>query len=174
VPLIVRWPEGLLEGPQWLPRRGRRFSGLVQTIDLFPTLLGAAGLEPTPSDGVDLRRLTPAPDGPAPTEGEASPSRGRRYVFAEHANGLGAMVRDRRYKYIVSQGNPFFRDGASLFDLERDPLETVNLAGRGLPAETELADLLARWRAATRPRPETRPRQITEEEEQQLRSLGYL
>jgi len=52
VPLLVRWP-----GP---PRPGRRFDGLVQTIDLFPTLLAAAGLPVPPQDGIDLRRLSPA------------------------------------------------------------------------------------------------------------------
>jgi arylsulfatase A-like enzyme len=51
VPLLVRWP-----GP---PRPGRRFDGLVQTIDLFPTLLAAARLPAPPRDGIDLRRLSP-------------------------------------------------------------------------------------------------------------------
>ncbi|HEV3456564.1 MAG TPA: sulfatase, partial [Thermoanaerobaculia bacterium] len=50
VPLLVRWP-----GP---PRPGRRFDGLVQTIDLFPTLLAAARLPAPPRDGIDLRRLS--------------------------------------------------------------------------------------------------------------------
>src|ERR1700726_3164438 len=52
VPLLVRWP-----GP---PRPGHRYDGLVQTIDLFPTLLAAAGLPVPPQDGIDLRRLSPA------------------------------------------------------------------------------------------------------------------
>jgi arylsulfatase len=51
VPLLVRWP-----GPA---RPGRRFDGLAQTIDLFPTLLAAAGLPVPPQDGIDLRRLSP-------------------------------------------------------------------------------------------------------------------
>ena len=78
VPLIIRWPESLLEGPSWLPRRGRRFSGLVQTFDLFPTLLAAAGLEVPPTDALDLRLLTPEPDGPDPA---ANPP-GRRHLLA--------------------------------------------------------------------------------------------
>jgi arylsulfatase A-like enzyme len=170
VPLVVRWPERLLEGPEWLPRRGRRFAGLVQTLDLFPTLLAAAGLEVPPSDGLDLRRLTGEPAGAGPG---ADPP-GRRYVFAEHAGRLGAMVRTRRWKYIVSAGNPAVPDGPSLFDLERDPGETADLAGRGLEIEAELAALLARWQTTVRPAPDARPAPLTEEDRQQLRSLGYL
>jgi arylsulfatase A-like enzyme len=170
VPLIVRWPERLLEGPDWLPRRGRRFSGLVQTIDLFPTLLAAAGLEVPPNDGLDLRRLTPEPDGPEP----AADPRGRRHVFAEHANRSGAMVRTRSWKYIVNEGNPALPDGPSLFDLERDPGEAVDLSGRGLEVEARLAELLARWRGAVRPAPDARAAPLSEEDREQLRSLGYL
>jgi arylsulfatase A-like enzyme len=170
VPLIVRWPERLLEGPEWLPRRGRRFAGLVQTIDLHPTLLAAAGLEPPPSDGLDLRRLTVEPIGAGP----AGEPPGRRHVFAEHAERLGAMVRTRRWKYFVSERNPVVPDGPSLFDLERDPGETVNLAGRGLEIEADLAALLARWQATVRPAADAQPAPLTEEDRQQLRSLGYL
>ena len=49
VPLMIRWP-----GPR---RPGRRIAGLVQHLDLFPTLLGTAGIAITDQDGVDLRRL---------------------------------------------------------------------------------------------------------------------
>ena len=61
VPLLIRWPEPLLEGPAWLPRRGRRTPTLVRTLDLFPTLLAATGLDTPGNDGQDLRRtLEPA------------------------------------------------------------------------------------------------------------------
>ena len=36
VPLMIRWPGA---GDAATPPRGRRLRGLVQTIDLFPTLL---------------------------------------------------------------------------------------------------------------------------------------
>ena len=38
VPLMIRWPG----------RQGRRIEGLVQTIDLYPTLLNAARLKAPP------------------------------------------------------------------------------------------------------------------------------
>ena len=45
-----------LAGPR--AQKGGRIHGLVQTIDLFPTLLDAAGLKPPATDGADLRELT--------------------------------------------------------------------------------------------------------------------
>ncbi len=84
VPLMIRWPGA--------ERRGRRLPGLVQTIDLFPSLLAAAGLQPPPSDGQDLRKLT----------GEGQP--GRRAVFTEHSDRLGVSVRTRAYRYGWNEG----------------------------------------------------------------------
>lgn len=156
VPMMIRWP-----GER---QKGRRLEGLVQTIDLFPTVLAAAGLPVPPQDGLDLRQLT----------GEKG--RGRRAVFAEHANRLGLMVRTREQKYIVSSGNTqFFPDGAALYDLTADPGETTNLAGRNLPAERELENLLRRFladRGRKGPTPETR--NLAPEEIERLKALGYL
>jgi len=155
VPLVVRWPG---------QDAGRRVAGLVQTIDLFPTLLKAAGVAPPPSDGRDLRELT----------GEQGGRGGRSEVFAEHANRLGAMVRTAAYQYIVSQGNPrVMADGAYLYDLETDPTEVANLAGRGLPIEKQLAGDLARWQSERRPGALPTPRDVTPEAAARLRSLGY-
>lgn len=154
VPLMIRWPGR--------EAAGRRIGGLVQTIDLFPTLLGAAGIEPPRNDGQDLRELT----------GEER--RGRRAVFAEHAGKLGLMVRTPEHKYILSQGNTFLPDGPSLFDLRKDPGEVQNLAGKGLPVEKEMADLLTRWLADRRGGPKSTPRNLSPEEEARMRALGYL
>jgi arylsulfatase len=164
VPLLVRWP-----GP---PQAGHRYDGLVQTIDLFPTLLAAAGLPVPPEDGIDLRRLS----GPAAAAQRGAAAAGRRAVFAEHSNGFGAMVRTRDYKYIVSRGNTLvFPDGPSLYDLHADPQELHNLAGRGVAAESELAGLLGAWLAQRRPSPGAPPQhqELSDEDAARLRSLGY-
>ncbi len=154
VPLLVRRPG---ERP-----RGRRLRGLVQNVDLFPTLLAGAGLQAPPQDGIDLRRLT-------------RPGRrgGRPAVFAEHTGRLGAMVRTSRHKYWVSHGNRFVPDGPYLYDLAADPRERVNLAGRGLPVEQELAAVLERWLEARRREPAAAPPDLTPEERDRLRALGY-
>lgn len=156
VPLLIRWPRS---GAGSAPTAGHRFSGLVQTLDLFPTLLNAAGLAVPAQDGEDLRKL-----------GDT----GRRAVFAEHASQLGIMVRDSRYRYVLSQGNiRSIPDGGYLYDTEQDPQEAVNLVGRGLAEERQLDQLLQRWLAARRPAVRSQSRQLSPEEEQRLRSLGY-
>jgi arylsulfatase A-like enzyme len=154
VPLMIRWPGR--------ERTGRRIEGLVQSIDLFPTLLEAAGLQVPPEDGIDLRELTGAG------------KHGRRAVFAEHSGKLGLMVRTLDYKYILSQGNTrFIPDGAYLYDLKADPGETRNLAGTGLPVEQRLGDLLRRWLVDRRSSPGTRQREQSDEEKARLKALGY-
>ena len=156
VPMMIRWPGR--------ERTGRPIHGLVQTIDLFPTLLGALELPIPPEDGEDLAKLTGA--------GRT----GRRAVFAEHAGRLGLMVRTAEWKYIQSSGNTrFFPDGASLFDLRADPGENVNRAGQGLPQEAELERLLQRFLADRRDLPKpTKRGDLTPEEESRLRGLGYV
>jgi len=154
VPMLIRWPGA--------PSAGRRLAGLVQTIDLFPTVLAAAGLEPQPSDGTDLRQLTGAD------------RRGRRAVFAEHSNGLGAMVRTATHRYMRLDGLSRDLDGTYLYDLGADPAEERNLAGRGLPVERELEGLLDRWLEDRREGPEAESRALSDAEKEKLRSLGYL
>jgi arylsulfatase len=153
VPLLVRAPGS---------ERGRRFSGLVQTIDLFPTLLRATG-QPIPAqDGFDLYELTDA--------GQS----GRPAVFSEHASQLGVTVRTKGFRYMKSAGNPMVPDGAYFYDLAKDPREESNLAGQGHPEEQRLADLLDRWLKARRPAPGTAQSPLTEQDIQRLRALGYL
>jgi|CXWL01.1.fsa_nt_gi arylsulfatase A-like enzyme len=154
VPLLVRWPA---KEP-----RGRRFPQLVQTLDLFPTLLAAAGLDVPLQDGVDLRQLT--------FDGRT----GRRAVFAEHADRSDEMVRTATHRYVESRGNAAIPAGVYLYDLTTDPGEGHNLAGQGLPIEAELARILAGWRAERRGGPAAQSRVPTAEEEAKLKALGYL
>ncbi len=152
VPLMIRWP-----GPS---RPGRRLSGLVQTIDLFPTLVRAAGLQPPPQDGLDLNDLF------------AAGRHGRRVVFAEHFARQGAMVRTTDYRLTILLGMPFLADGIYFYDTADDPAELENLAGTGLPQEAELRRILTAWLADADD--QRGSSQLTPEAEKELRALGYL
>jgi arylsulfatase A-like enzyme len=153
VPLLVRWP-GKRQGG-----RGHRIEGLVETIDLFPTLLAGAGLKAPPSDGLDLQHL---------------PQGGRRAVFSEHAEKMGVSVRTLTHRYMLSSGNArFFPDGPYLFDERADPAESVNRVGQRLPEERQLDDLLRRWLADRGKGPGPQSKSLSDEDAQRLKSLGY-
>lgn len=155
VPLLIR-PPGTAT------REGRRFSGLVQTLDLFPTLLAQAGLQAPPSDGRDLYELT-------------ADGKGRRVVISENAGGRGLSVRTPRYRLYRSRGNHEIPDGSYLYDLEADPRETTDIAAENPDLAAELERLLDRWLADVRVDGETaRPSDLTAEEEENLRALGYV
>ncbi|MCP4657657.1 MAG: sulfatase [bacterium] len=154
IPLLIRWP-----GPR---RPGRTFPGLAQTIDLFPTLLKALGLEVPVQDGRDLRQWT------------ESPSSGRRLVFAEHMERRGAMVRSTEHLYMTIRDHRSLAAGAYLYDLEGDPQQRINLAGSRPEIERELGAILARWQAERRDMAPAPSGPLTEEEQEELRALGYL
>jgi choline-sulfatase len=112
VPLILRWPARV--------PAGRVSDALVQQIDVMPTLLEAVGAPP--SKRCEGLSLWPLLDGAAAGVRDA--------VLSEHDNhewqDRNYMVRTARYKYAVDRrGRP-----CMLFDLQEDPDEQVNLAGR--------------------------------------------
>jgi choline-sulfatase len=121
VPLLVRFPD-------------RRHAGKVITepvslMDLAPTVLDLAGIEAEsrlPMDGWSLMDLI------AGTRGEG------RIVFSEmHSEGVYAtcfMARRDKWKYVHIHGHT-----PQLFDLEADPGEWLNLAGRPEVREVEEA-----------------------------------
>ena len=124
VPLVVHAPK------RFAPRR---VATPVSLVDLLPTLLEVAAVDvgwPEPMDGASLLPLL---NGVDPVE---------RRVISEYTDmGVIApcrMVRDGRFKYIHTHDYP-----AQLFDLESDPCELHNLAGR-----VPHADVEARLRAA--------------------------
>ncbi|MCI0476864.1 MAG: choline-sulfatase, partial [Anaerolineales bacterium] len=112
VPLVMRFPDGSY--------RGATRAEPVSLIDLFPTLLDLAAVLPEshlPLDGTSLIGLLDGRDKIA------------RRVFSEyHAQGAHApcfMLRRGKWKYVYIHGYD-----AQLFDLETDPGEWRNLAGK--------------------------------------------
>jgi arylsulfatase A len=143
VPLIVRWPGRL--------SAGRVVDVPAITTDLFPTLLGLAGLPQRPAqhaDGVDL--------GAALTGRTAQPGRSELFWDFPHYHGSGhtpsSAVRAGDLKLIEWYG-----DGRTeLYDLAADPGETRDLAPTR-PAEVErLRRRLQEWRVMVGARVPTR------------------
>jgi arylsulfatase A-like enzyme len=114
VPLIVRWPGTI--------RAGQVSHVPVSSVDLFPTLLGAAGLAAEQPQGVDGQDLLPLLE-----EGRA-PGRGALYWHYPHYSNQGGKpsgaVRDGDFKLIQ-----FYEDGRlELYNLANDFGETNDLA----------------------------------------------
>lgn len=107
----------LLSSPGQL-RQNHRVTGLVEMVDLLPTLCELTGL-PIPKQAVG-RSLLPLIHGD---------TEGRSEVFAEQATKLSAWsaIRTERHAYWR------YRDSgdAMLFDLEADPFERHNLMRDG-------------------------------------------
>jgi choline-sulfatase len=109
VPLIVAGPD--------VPR-GRVVRTNAMLVDVYPSVLDALGVEPEPDDadlpGRSLFALAAAPDT-------------ARAAFSEYHAVYSAsaiyMLRTGRWKYVHYVG-----ERPQLFDLERDPHETRDLA----------------------------------------------
>ena len=131
---------------------------LVSTIDIAPTLLAAAGVEP-PAIMEGRNVLAP----------RSTPWAEQR-VFAQYRDALYS-IRSPRFKFISSA-----RGRQMLFDLLRDPSERHNLVDRQPELSAALAAELDAWRSA-RPRPGGSAPSTTELDpttEKQLKALGYL
>ena len=133
MPAIV-WAPGKIEG-------GRTVEELCSLMDLGPTILEMAGLDPLPK--MAARSLMPA------IRGEEFS--GRDYVYCESArdvnfttNDYQTMIRSRGWKLVCFVGE---KDG-QLFDLKNDPDEVSNLWADPACAEKkqELLDALLEWR----------------------------
>ncbi len=105
VPLILHWPAGL---------RARAVEGMVELVDLLPTMLELAGGTP-PENMAGRSFARPLLDGGEPE--------GRSDVYAYSGQAFG-MVRTAAAKYIRFAPT----GGEVLYDLAQDPGEQVNRA----------------------------------------------
>jgi len=160
VPLVIRWAPQIKEDS--------RSQALVSLIDIFPTLIEAAGGEAPDADGRSFLSVL---------KGEEQTARNYTYSIAENQNIWmpyvfpARMVTDGRWKYVRNPNalsvheanfgdneavNAFIRIGAEkfpdrepeeLFDLNADPFEQQNLATDPAHAETlkRLSAELDRW-----------------------------
>ena len=126
VPLVLRYPARFANN--------LRVDGLVELVDLVPTLLEAAGI--AVPHGVQGRSLLPI------CTGAASPDHHRDYVYCEyynawtHPRSYGTMLRTTSEKLAVYHGV----DEGEVYDLVHDPDEFTNLWGS--PDHAELRQRL--------------------------------
>jgi arylsulfatase A-like enzyme len=155
VPLVFHWPERL--------RSGRVVQEQVSLIDIAPTIVSLAGLDPMPAvQGVDLS---------TPLEGGAVPNRGLHALLAVGGTRIDA-VRTTRYKLLRSNG---------LFahlDLVSDPRELDLLPGPppdGAQKVQALEQILRRSEVLKAQfGDDSAARRLEPEMEERLRALGYI
>jgi arylsulfatase A-like enzyme len=154
VPLVIKFPRG--KKPQYLESR---YSGLSRAIDLFPSLLGAAGADiPDEMPGTDLFS--------AP---EITLSLSERYSAGAEVD-WAAIRGDVKVLRVLESPT-------AVFDLKSDPGETNDLAD-SLPeviaeAQRAVAELRARYPAPPI-EPDPGAPELTDDELEALRSLGYI
>ena len=133
VALIVRVPG--------VPANGQVCRQFVEFVDLVPTLGELAKLNlPKNLEGTSFVPLLANPD-----------QSWKKAVFMVDGDG-GQMVRTREHSFLELKKGPV---RAALYDLEKDPWETINLAEDPAYAQArkEMADLLKHgWKAALPPR----------------------
>jgi iduronate 2-sulfatase len=107
VPMIMRVPgRGVA---------GTRAKGLVETVDMYPTLVDLAGL-PQPAselEGYSFAPLLDVPDQPW-----------KKAAFTVDSRNNTRSVKTLRYDYIVDKAG----DKKELYDMIADPKETTNIA----------------------------------------------
>jgi arylsulfatase len=128
IPMIVRWPQGLVSA-----KRGQVLNQAVEIRDVLPTFLDAAGVQEQKA-GFDGRSLLSLIRNPK--------SEWREWIDLEHDICYGpdnhwSALTDGRTKYIFHA-----RDGEEqLFDLTSDPAEMNDLA-----QDTSHSQSLRLWR----------------------------
>ena len=145
---IMNWPAGI--------RPGRTEATAVSALDLLPTVLELAGVQPAegrPLDGISLAGLLR--DGQVPervrpllwayynaiNECRVAMRHGRWKVLARLNSGNLPRLENLTEKTVDLVRSAELTD-VEIYDLQSDPGETLNLAGRGLSEEAGLVQLL--------------------------------
>ncbi len=124
IPLMFRWPDHF--------PMGETRDALAETIDVYPTLLGALGLK-TPDRCLGLSLLPVLED-------EETHLRNAQLSEVVHRGERRICLRSRTHKYAVRPSG----EGFMLYDLKKDPWEQHNMIGDGGGLEKTLRDALLR------------------------------
>jgi arylsulfatase A-like enzyme len=131
VALLMRYP-GLIKA-------GLRSSALISLLDVFPTLLELLNIELSSRvQGQSFAGLL---------TGRGDLNQHREHIFVEYSDNTEAAVRSDRFKLVYCAGGRERQDGytlgapghhlVKLFDLHKDPAETMNLAGQSAYKDIE-------------------------------------
>ena len=154
---------------------GRTVEQPVGLIDLAPTLVELAGLEPPAQfEGTSLVPLLQGDESAAP-----------RHVFMESGYAEGEpqrTVREGRWKLIqvssVEDRREMTGAAIELYDLEQDPGEQVNVASEHPDVVVRLVAALGHWAATggelAQPGAERKPEALDPASREMLQALGYL
>jgi len=165
VPFVWHWPGRIAAGQRVAPP--------VSLIDTLPTILGLLELPApdTPIRGRDLSAVVSGSDAADP----------ERYVFMKRRHYERQMIAQRRiagpvvavrwgaWKLIHSKAER----GIELYDLARDPGESVDVAGWRPKVTRLLSSQLASWQEA-HPQGPARPATLPEDVRRGLEALGYV
>jgi arylsulfatase A-like enzyme len=170
VPLVMRWPGGLPEG--------RVVAETVQLLDLAPTILDLAGLSvPERMQGQSLKPLFA-------DSGERWRPRPAISEWRRRTDQLGTRIVDAfsiiegEWKLVRNAERPADVPEFELYHHESDPLDQKNVAAEHPEIVERLAKQLEAWHkwALERKLPSDgeAASEMTSEELQRLRSLGYV
>lgn len=155
-------------GPEIEPGRDARE---VRGIDLGPTLLALAGIEPTESMlGRDINAMWAQALRPRVVEtygGAVLNVPGIRALMEDDPPQRQAVLYDG-WKLILGEGDDL------LFHLETDPGELKNLADEYPDTVTEMRALIEKWSAEYPQSADAEAVELTDEDVDALRTLGYI
>ncbi len=181
VPLVIRYPD--------LYQKGKHHSGLVQTLDLFPTLIEYLGFDSNDSlresQGKSLFDLVEGKDertfavseradlDPRTPNGTRTMNYLERtypnYEWRKFAHAIVAL-RTLDHKYIWSSEG---RD--ELYDLRHDPEEMNNMISAETGKASELRNVLETWQHTFAPAQQTALEiELEGSVKEKLRKLGYI
>lgn len=125
VPYMISWPAAI--------KGGKIVDQPVISLDFFPTILDAAGIEAPSNLALDGVSLLPY------IKGEVS-GNPHETLYWRYTNGMGYAVRHGKYKLVHQHMKPL-----SLFDMEIDPYESNNIAKVYPEITDELENLYNEW-----------------------------
>ncbi len=135
VPFLVSWPGTV--------RSGMKEESPITALDLFPTALAAAGMDPSQNDKLDGQNLLPVL-----TDAEQRlPKRPLFWRYSMGDDSYGYAVRDGNWKLIDSR----YKDRKLLFDLANDPWEREDLAEQHPEQVARLSRMIEDWDARNVP-----------------------